>query len=91
MACFSLNFIKTFQKGGLPENLDEIKTENGKLLSELLVENKIVSSKSDFRRLVAENAVSNAVSGDKITDPNFKIHDGITLKVGKKRFVKISL
>ena len=85
------NFIKTFQKGGLPENLEEIKTENGKLLSELLVENKIVSSKSDFRRLVIENAVSNAVSGDKITDGNFKIHNNITLKVGKKRFVKIIL
>lgn len=85
------NFIKTFQKGGLPEDLEEIKTENGKSLAELLVENKIVSSKSDFRRLITEGAVSNAVSGDKITNVNFKIHDGVTLKVGKKRFVKISL
>ncbi len=85
------NFIETFKKGGLPENLEEIKTENGKNLAELLVENKIVSSKSDFRRLVTENAVSDAVSGDKITDVNFKIHSDIILKVGKKRFVKITL
>lgn len=85
------DFVKTFQKGGLPENLEEIKTENSKLLSDLLVENKIVSSKSDFRRLVLENAVSNAISGDKITDVNYKIHSGITIKVGKKRFVKIVL
>jgi tyrosyl-tRNA synthetase len=85
------NFLNTFQKGGLPENLEEIKAENGKSLMELLVENKIVDSKSDFRRLVAENAVSNAVSGEKITDANFKIHSEITLKVGKKRFVKITL
>ena len=83
------SFIKTFQKGGLPENLEEIKTENGKPLIDFLVENKIVSSKSDFRRLVIENAVSNAVSGDKITDVNYKIHSDITLKVGKKRFIKI--
>ncbi|MFH1607501.1 MAG: tyrosine--tRNA ligase, partial [Nanoarchaeota archaeon] len=69
----------------------EIKTENGKSLAEFLIENKIVDSKSDFRRLVTENAVSNAVSGDKITDVNYKIHTNITLKVGKKRFVKISL
>jgi tyrosyl-tRNA synthetase len=85
------NFIKTFKKGGLPENIEEIKTENGKSLAELLVENKIVSSKSDFRRLVTEGAVSNAVSGDKITDQNFKTHDNVTLKIGKKRFVKINL
>ena len=85
------NFIQTFQKGGLPENLEEIKTENGKSLAEFLVENKIVSSKSDFRRLVAEGAVSNAISGEKIIDSNFKINDNITLKVGKKRFIKIVL
>lgn len=85
------DFIKTFQKGGLPENLEEIKTKNGKLLSELLVENKIVSSKSDFRRLVMEGAVSNAISSDKITDVNYKIYNNITFKIGKKRFIKISL
>jgi tyrosyl-tRNA synthetase len=85
------DFIETFKKGGLPENLEEIKTENGKSLAEFLVENKIVASKSDFRRLVSENAVSNAVSGEKITDVNFKIHSNIILKVGKKRFIKISI
>ncbi len=85
------NFIETFQKGGLPENIEEIKTENGKSLIELLVEKKIVASKTDFRRLITENAVSNAVSGEKITDPNFKILTDITIKVGKKRFVKITI
>ncbi len=85
------NFIETFKKGGLPENLEEIKTENGKLLAEFLVENKIVSSKNDFRRLVEEGAISNTTTGEKIKDQNFKIEAGITLKVGKKRFVKISI
>ncbi len=85
------NFIKTFQKGGLPEDLELIKTENGKALAEFLVENKIVSSKTDFRRLVVEGAVSNAETGDKLTDVNYKIHTNIVLKVGKKRFVKIGL
>jgi len=85
------NFIQTFQKGGTPENLQVLKTQNGTSLAELLVEHKIVSSKTDFRRLVTEGAISDAVSGEKITDPNTKIHDPITLKVGKKRFVKISL
>jgi tyrosyl-tRNA synthetase len=85
------NFIETFQKGGLPENIDEIKTENGQLLIDILSTNKILSSKGEFRRLVGENAISDAVSGEKITDVNFKIHNEITLKIGKKRFVKITL
>jgi len=83
------NFIETFQKGGLPEDIEQVKTQKGKNLIDLLVENKIVASKSDFRRLISENAVSNAVSGEKITDVNYKIDSDITLKIGKKRFVKI--
>ena len=85
------NFIETFSKGGLPEDIAEIKTESGKTLSELLVENKVVESKSDFRRLITEGAVSDAVSGEKITDTNYKLEKAITLKIGKKRFVKITL
>lgn len=85
------NFIDTFKKGGLPENIDEIKAENGALLSEVLMNAKIVESKSDFRRLVTEGAVSNTATEEKITDPNQKVHDPITLKIGKKRFVRISL
>ena len=85
------NFIKTFKKGGLPENLEEIKSENGKLLSEVLVGGKIIVSKSEFRRLVSEGAISDAVSNEKITDPNCKIEKGIILKIGKKRFVKIAV
>jgi len=85
------NFIETFKKGGVPEDIQEIKGENGKLLSEVLLGAKIVESKSDFRRLVLEGAVSDAVSGEKITDPNYKIEKAITLRVGKKRFVRITL
>lgn len=83
------NFIDTFKKGGLPENLEETKTEIGKFLSEVLVEAKVVDSKSEFRRLVLENAVSDVVSGEKIKDVNYKIEKDIVLKVGKKRFIKI--
>ncbi len=85
------NFIETFKKGGLPEHIDEVKTEKGKLLSEILVEAKVVSSKSDFRRLVGEGAVSDAESGEKIIDSNYKIEKEITLRVGKKRFIRVNI
>jgi len=83
------NFVDTFKKGGLPENLEEVKVESGKLLSDTLVLAKVVESKSEFRRLIQENAISDAVSGEKIKDPNYKIEKEIVLKVGKKRFIKI--
>jgi len=83
------NFINTFKKGGLPENIEEVKAISGELLSEKLVAIKAVASKGEFRRLVLEGAVSDAVSGEKITDPNYKISKEITLRVGKKRFVKL--
>ena len=68
----------------MPEDVAEIKGENGKLLSEVLLGAKIVESKSDFRRLVLEGAVSDAVSGEKITDPNYKIEKAITLEWGRR-------
>ncbi len=83
------NFTNTFKKGELPENIESIKAEIGKLLSEVLVSAKTVDSKSEFRRLVSEGAVSDAVSGEKIIDANYKIEKEITLRVGKKRFVKV--
>lgn len=83
------NFEETFKKGGLPENIEEIKSEKGKILMEILADAKIVASKSEYRRLVEEGAVSEAETGKKITDPNHKIERLLTLKVGKKRFVKI--
>lgn len=83
------NFINTFKKGGLPENLEEMKVIAGELLGKVLVSSGIVSSNTDFRRLVGEGAVSDAVSGEKIEKFDFKIEKSIVVKVGKKRFVKI--
>lgn len=83
------NFFGTFKKGGIPENVEEFKTEIGKLLSEVLVSAKTVDSKGEFRRLITEGAISDAVSGEKITDVNAKVEKSIVLKVGKKRFLKI--
>ena len=83
------NFSKTFQKREIPEKMKEVKYENGELLSEVLVKNKILSSKSEWRRLVLENAVHDLLKNQNITDVNFKTLGSLTLKIGKKRFIKI--
>lgn len=81
------SWIEAFQKGGVPDEIQEIKTDVGKEIGELLVENGIVSSKTDWRRLVEDKAVSE-IEGKQITNTKELVYT-VTLKIGKKRFVKI--
>lgn len=83
------NFNATFAKGGIPEDILEIKIAKGDLLADLLVKNNIVESKTDWRRLIKEGAVKDGAD-NKITDANFWPADSLVLKIGKRRFVKIS-
>ncbi|KKQ21393.1 MAG: hypothetical protein US33_C0003G0019 [Parcubacteria group bacterium GW2011_GWC1_36_9] len=69
--------------------MQEIKCQIGELLSEILVKNKILSSKGEWRRLVLGNAIHNLAKNQNITDVNLKIAEDLTLKIGKKKFVKI--
>lgn len=85
------SFIETFQKGGIPDDIKEIKVKDKeKELVEVLIENKIVVSKTDWRRLIKEGAVTDTKSGESIDDPKEKVKN-TTLKIGKKRFVKINI
>jgi tyrosyl-tRNA synthetase len=81
------SWIETFSKGGIPENIPEIVTTGDKEIVDLLIDKEIVASKTEWRRLIDDKAVSN-VEGEVITDPKITATN-ITLKIGKKRFVKI--
>lgn len=83
------NFVETFKNGGVPEEIDEVVAQNGELLSEISVRAGVVKSKGEFRRLVLEKAVSNQETGDKISDPNWKVVSTTVFKIGKKRFLKV--
>lgn len=85
------NFVKTFQKGGLPEDLEEVVVPKGASLGKILVENNILKSNSEWRRLVSEGAISNAETGDKIDSFDFSVGSNIKIKVGKRRFLKIMI
>lgn len=87
-ATFAKNeWIKTFQQGGVPEEVKEIIVKEGEILGEVLVANEIVSSKTDWRRLVEAGSISDK-DDKKITDPKQLVYENV-FKVGKKRFVKI--
>lgn len=83
------NFRRTFEKKGAPEEMLEVQTPQGSLLSDLLLSKGIVESKSDFRRLVLEGAIGHIHSEEKITDPKYAVSENIELRIGKKRFVRI--
>ena len=84
------NFISTFQKKeGAPEDTKEVAVNAGALLVDVAVAENVAPSKSEWRRLLDSGAVSDVATGEKISDPNFKIATSITIKAGKKRFLKI--
>lgn len=83
------NFTNTFQKKEIPYDMEEIKCQTGELLSAVLVKNKILSSRGEWRRLIAGNAIHDLLKEKNITDLNLKVLESLTLKIGKKRFVKV--
>lgn len=84
------NFINTFQKKEIPDDVPEFFAGAETNLIDIFVENKIVSSKGDFRRLIEEGAITNLSNDIKIQEPNAKATNGV-YRIGKKRFCKITI
>jgi tyrosyl-tRNA synthetase len=85
------NWEKVFSKKEIPECLEEVIVSAGADLIECLVENKIISSKSEGRRLIEGKAISDLEKNINILDLYFKIKENLILKIGKKRFIKIKI
>lgn len=81
------SWVETFSNKGVPETVPEIVTTAETEIAEALIQNEIVSSKTDWRRLVEDGAVIDT-EGNVITDAKTKAYN-VTLKIGKKRFAKI--
>jgi len=84
-------FERTVQKQKLPTSIPPVKIIEKELPpTELLVRCKLAKSKSEARRLIEQGGVT--VDGEKLANSNQRlaITDGAIIKVGKRRFVKIS-
>ncbi len=79
------NFIDTFQKGGVPEDILEITAP----YVDALLAQGIVASKTELRRLLDEGGVRNAETGEKYEALPESLTEPLTLKLGKRRFVKL--
>lgn len=85
------NFISTFTKGQAPEDIPKEIIVRGTELYEAVATQKLVSSKTEWRRLIDEGAVENIQTGTPVNDPHYKPTEGGVFKIGKKRFIRINL
>ncbi len=83
-------FIETFQKSEIPKDIETISVKTNTLLVDALLSKKIISSKSDFRRLVEEHAITNLDTTEKVSSPTAPAEQGV-YRIGKKRFCKITI
>lgn len=80
-------FEQVFSRGDVPEEIVEYAiAKNLEKITDILVKAKLVASKGEARRLLAQGGVS--IDGEKISDENWPLRPGI-VKVGKRRFIKL--
>lgn len=84
------NWEKTFSKKETPDNVEIFSAKKEDLLIDLFLQNKIVSSKTDFRRLVDSRAITNLDLNEKVSSHTEKVNQGV-YRIGKKRFCKIDI
>jgi tyrosyl-tRNA synthetase len=85
------NFENVFARHKLPEDVEEytIEADEALWLPKLLVDCGMVSSTSEGRRMIKQNAVS--IDGEKVLDTEYMLQPGesVVLKVGKRRFCRV--
>ncbi len=84
-------FVSTFSEKGIPEELPTLTAEKGQKLVDVLVEGKVLASKTEWRRLVEEGAIKNAETLETIDSSDAIVDSTLVLRIGKHRFVRISL
>lgn len=85
------HFVKTVQKKEVPDEVQSIKLKVEKInLVDLLVEVKLVNSKSEARRLIEQGGIK--IEGEVIKDFNKEVivnERGVLLQRGKRQFVRV--
>ncbi|MCY8791139.1 tyrosine--tRNA ligase [Bacillus inaquosorum] len=85
------SFKTVFQENSLPEDIPAVKWEGEKApaVVDLLVTLKLLSSKSEARRMIQNGGVR--INGEKITDihADAEIKENMIIQVGKHKFLKL--
>ena len=83
------NFDVVIVNKGIPKDVKEVAIENNIKLVDFLFNYNLVASKGEAKRLIKQSAVK--VNDDVVSDIhlNLEISKTYTIKVGKRRFIKI--
>lgn len=86
-------FERVFQKREMPETAEEVRVRvrDSVKIADFLVENNLVPSMAEAKRLIKNGAVD--IDGVTVKDPKEEIalKNGMIIKIGKNKFVKIKL
>lgn len=82
-------FINVVSNKGIPEDIQEVKVEQGKNILDLITELKFTASRGEAKRLIQGGGVK--IDGEKITDMGYTIsfEGSVVLQAGKRKFAKL--
>ena len=82
-------FRKVFQKGEIPDDIKTVEVNSGDFnLADIVLGNKLVPSKKEFRRLVEQGGVK--VNGERISKiDEVPLASELIIQIGKKKFIKV--
>lgn len=84
-------FTKVFSQKQAPDAMPEVKVGKNKTVVDILVEQKLASSRGEASRLVKQGGVK--LDDKKVDDPGMKIdlhQDSAVLQVGKRKFIRLT-
>jgi len=81
---------QTFSDRGIPDDIPELAITDKILLSEALLQSGLVASKTEFRRLLQAGALKQYANNDFTTFTDDQEISGVVIKIGKKRFLRIT-
>ena len=82
-------FINVVSNKGIPEDIEEVRVEDGKNILDLLTELKFAASRGEAKRLIQGGGVK--IDGEKITDMTYTLSftNAVVLQAGKRKFAKL--
>ena len=86
------SFFATFSGSGsgtIPHDAPKVTVEKGTAMVDLLINQKLISSKTEWRRLVSEKAVKDLSRNETIDSFDKKIEVDTDIRIGKHRFLKV--
>ena len=80
-------FTKTFSKGEIPQDMENISVDSAQEIADTLVQKGFVASKSEFTRLMKQNAITNLDTSAKAAS----LEDFVSgaYRIGAHRFIRI--